>query len=107
MSDMGPLEAAARRSRERAGIASPTVDSNARRQAILFEVAAVATRYENDQAPATARERSADLRAQLEHLDLVSLVAVEGSEHHYTSTLELAGRCVAWLEHLAENEAKA
>lgn len=89
-----------------------SVDSDARRQAILFEVAAVATRYEQDEAPGGERVRCGDLRAMLDHLELT--VAVRGgplpvfqAEVRKAAVRELAGRCVAWLEHLSENEAKA
>lgn len=79
-----------------------TVDSNARRQAILYEVAAVATRYEQDTACETPGERLAGV------LGAADSVAVWGEHAADTAWLvELAGRCVAWLEHLAEIEAKA
>lgn len=76
-----------------------TVDSNARRQAILYEIAAVATRYEQDTAPGFGFERKTDLRDALEQLD-----------HYYDMPgplIELAGRCVAWLENLEAEKAKA
>jgi hypothetical protein len=79
-----------------------TVDSNARRQAILFEVAAVATCYEQDTAPGDDEGlRTTHLYKSLEHVD-------ESSGDEVVSAItEHAGRCVAWLEHLEATEAKA
>jgi hypothetical protein len=79
----------------------PTVDSNARRQAILFEVAAVATRYEQDAAPESLNAR---LMGIAEAHNRLCLSLMRG---RVAAVTELAGRCVAWLEHLAEMEAKA
>lgn len=78
-----------------------TVDSNARRQAILFEVAAVATRYEQDITPEDAQTREIDLTMALE-----TVHRAYSDAGHRSAVTELAGRCVAWLEHLATTEAK-
>jgi hypothetical protein len=68
------------------------VDSVARRQAILFEVAAVATRYEQDTLGRDTDERWDDLYGLITG-DMSPSVLVE-----------LAGRCVAWLEHLEQED---
>lgn len=75
-----------------------TVDSNARREAILFEISAVAIRYEQDSAPSDPRERRRDLKASLER------VATDTPSAPRAALTELAGRCVAWLEHLERED---
>lgn len=80
-----------------------TVDSNARRQAILFEVAAVADRYEQDQAPEDTNWRVDDLRSVV-----LSINAKHDSPEDLKWSLrEAAGQLVAWLEHLEAEKAKA
>lgn len=81
-----------------------TVDSNARREAILFEISAVATRYEQDIAPATCHDRSEDLRTIMAD---VAYAAEWSPRSVGPRTRELAGRCVAWLEHFEAERAKA
>lgn len=79
-----------------------TVDSVARRQAILFEIAAVAIRYEQDTAPDDDEGlRTTHLYKSMEHVD-------ESSDDALAPAItELAGRCVAWLEYLEAQKAKA
>lgn len=63
------------------------------REAILFEVSAVATRYAQDTPPGNRQARYEDLC-----LPLAGLWPDPDMER--AALKECAGRCVAWLEHL-------
>jgi hypothetical protein len=79
-----------------------SVDARARRAAVLFEIAAVADRYEQDTGPGSYGERLGDLLATADGVLLAyESVGVEGFN---PAVLELAGRCLAWLEADAEAE---
>jgi hypothetical protein len=74
-------------------------DRHTRRAAVLFEVAAVADRYQQDTAPESHGERLADI------LKAADQLTVEWSRGEAVMALrELAGRCVAWLEDDAREE---
>lgn len=79
----------------------PDVDRDARRAAVLYEIAAVATRYEQDVTPPGHETRKTDLLMALDNV-----LRAYTDDGHRASVTELAGRCVAFLEHLAWMEAK-
>jgi hypothetical protein len=79
-----------------------TVDSNARRQAILFEVAAVSARIAADES---ITDPAHQLVALADSWDAVVFFSDTGEAER--TLVELAGRCVAWLEHLESEKAKA
>lgn len=79
-----------------------STDTQARRTAIQHEVTAVAVRYESDTAPETPGERFADIAALGDHL---TTWVFDGDPADPAVLLELAGRCQAWLEHIATTEA--
>lgn len=74
-------------------------DALARRTAVQREMTAVAARYESDTAPQAPGERHTGI---IEAHDC--LVLSDETDLQY-ALLELAGRCQAWLEHLAMTEA--
>lgn len=65
--------------------------SPTRREAILFEISAHATLYENDTPPVSSWRR----RDHIRHL--ASLLETDPTK---VDLYRLGGRCVAWLEHL-------
>ena len=70
-------------------------DAQARRAAVLFEVAAVADRYEQDRA---AEDEGADVRLA-NILNVADRMYALGAADVDTRTkLEMAGRLLAWLE---------
>jgi hypothetical protein len=73
-----------------------SVDAGARRAAVLFEIAAPADLYEADVAPQSDGERFAGV------LSLGDSLSWEACARG--PLLELAGRCLAWLEHDAMRE---
>lgn len=75
-------------------------DRSASREAILFEIAAVATRYEQDTPPDDDEQREMDIAAMWGIPPEVVAHHASGRSRTRRSLLELAGRCVAWLENL-------
>jgi hypothetical protein len=81
-----------------------SVDAQSRRTTVLFEIVAVADRYEQDQAPATSLERLKDLIKAEDKVGQAGWVFPPAPER--SALLELAGRVLAWLEADAEAEQK-
>ncbi len=66
------------------------MDRKSRRAAVLFEIAAVADRYEQDTPPGSSSVRLAGVHEAARQVRLRSCPR--------SQLLELAGRCLAWLE---------